>query len=385
MMGFRPAEARISRKKLLGNLRWLKQLSPHSFFCAMVKANAYGHGDALVSSVLLESSQLSALGVGLVEEGIALREQGIEQVRMIFFGVLPAGALAEAQRQRMEIVINDEESLHRLFEELKASGPPVEPIFFHWKWDTGMHRLGFSWEKASSYAPLWEDLARQGSLRCVGIMSHLAKGMDFAQGESSFSLMQWQRFQQAYGQMLHYFPQAEAHLFNTQGLVAGAQLSHQALVKQAGARVGIGLYGYLPEWSGAHGLRPVMDLVSEIVHVLRIKKGEGVSYGHSWVAPRDSWIGVIPLGYADGIPKLASNRAYVMMDGQRVPQVGNITMDSFMVDLTDLPDPLRQPGAPVLVFGDGPITAEDWAKWGQTMVWDILAGLSRRIRRRLVE
>lgn len=379
MSHWRPAVAKIYRQRLVHNLKLLKGLSPHPFFCAMVKANAYGHGAHLVAQVLKDCPEVTALGVGLIEEAYWLRKSGFQGLPLIYYGVLPKEGVPVCQEYNIQPVISTAESL-----EVLSNHHGSQSLLVHIKIDTGMHRLGFSLEE---HAYLETKLKTLPSfVKIIGIMSHLAKGWDFILSENdSYSLKQLKSLLRFTGRINSSWAKPILHLFNTQGLVACHLSSAQSFLKQFGSRLGIGLYGYVPDINHSLPLKPVMDLESQLVHVFKIKKNEGVSYGHSWIAGRDSILGVIPLGYADGLPKIASNKAKVIINGTQVPQVGNITMDSFLVDLTDLPEHYRQVGTRVTIFGDTPVTAQNWADWGSTIVWDILSGLSRRVARELVE
>jgi alanine racemase len=147
-------------------------------------------------------------------------------------------------------------------------------------------------------------------------------------------------------------------------------------------RIGAGVFG-IDEVDA--GLRQPMQFVSKVVQVRRIRAGEGVSYGHDFIAERDTTVALVPIGYADGIPRNTGGRASVLVRGVRMPIIGRVTMDQFVIDAGDL---AIEPGTPVLVFGNGDSgepTADDWAEWAGTIPHEIYCGLGNRVPRRYVE
>jgi alanine racemase len=220
-------------------------------------------------------------------------------------------------------------------------------------------------------------------------MTHLACGEDF-QKEDSFSKTQLKKFEQAVLR-LKKTKNLVAHIFNTTGLLSYNQKPIQSELAM-GARPGIGLYGYAPDVTNNRvKLSPVLSLYSQIVHIRKLRKGESVSYGRSWCAKRDSIIGIVPVGYADGLPKALSNRGRVIVKGQFAPIVGNVTMDNIMIDLTDLEEAKSREdlfGSKVTLIGETheglSITVSEWANLSETIEWEILTRLSERVPRKFI-
>jgi len=252
------------------------------------------------------------------------------------------------------------------------SAPTVRNV--HLKLDTGLHRGGSSpdqWIELTRAAAHYEAL---GAIRVRGIWSHLSHGDDV---DATHSRRQLQLLRTG------------ITLAKRAGL--DSQVVH--LANSAGAltldapdcnlvRIGAALFGI--DEVGA-GLRPPMRLVSKVVQVRRIRRGEGVSYGHDHVAPRDTTVALIPLGYADGIPRVTAGRASVLIRGRRTPVIGRIAMDQFVVDAGDAP---VEAGIPVTLFGDGSQgepTAAEWADWAGTIQHEIYCGLGSRVPRRYQE
>ncbi|MDW8191193.1 MAG: alanine racemase, partial [Pseudobdellovibrionaceae bacterium] len=347
------------------------------FICPVIKANAYGHGDLEVVRTL-STENVSAFGVGFLEEAIRLREAQVKSP-ILCFGPLQGKEFLLAQRYQIIPVLSSMDQLRQLLE-LKV------PLKCHIKFDTGMHRLGFAMDEA---AQVRELLSAHGHyVQVEGFMSHLADGHDFLLNDS-FSLEQLRRFQDLLTHWGWSGAQFSNHLFNSQGAVS-CYHKFGELPKGMGVRIGIGLYGYLPDLVGFNLnflLKPVMEIWSRIVHVLRVEPGETVSYGRRWKASRPSFIGVVPFGYADGLSRNAMGRGYVVVRDQKVPIVGAITMDALMCDLTEVTKKYsvdRLLGEPVMLMGlseQASITALDWARWSDTIVWEVVSRISDRVTR----
>lgn len=381
-MIFRPTIAQINLDALLSNYRVFKALNQNQFFCPMIKANAYGHGDIEVAK-LLANENPSALGVGLIEEGVRIREAGVK-APVLFFGVINKASVGVLAPYSITPVISDWEQLTLVKEAYANTG-----LNIHLKMNTGMHRYGFAVTEAEK---LNDTLKQLPGLRIQGLMTHLASGEDFGL-KDSFSQNQVEQFLQAY-KRLDVAKLAQLHLFNSNGL---ASYSHSSLSRESssssrppfGSRPGIGLYGYLPLIKSLQDrLTPALSLASKVVHVSMVKSGETVSYGRSWTAKRASVIGVIPLGYADGLPRALSNRGRVLIGGQFVPIVGNVTMDNIMIDLTDLNygrEPANYMDQEIILLGRDSggreILATEWAAIAHTIEWEILTSISERVPR----
>jgi alanine racemase len=401
-MIIRPTIAKINLKALLHNYHYLydltESLSRHKkkpFFCPMVKANAYGH-DLKLISMALSSLNPSALGVGLVEEALQIRDWGIT-TPLLFFGALNQEALSMIEDHRITPVVGSWDQFHRIKEQAFKAG--TQSFKIHIKIDTGMHRFGFHPQELESLGYSLEEVSQ--NLEVVGVMTHLASGEDFTAGQGSFSFQQIKKFIEGLNRLKRYLTldKVELHIFNTLGLMSFQQEKELgSSLFSFGSRPGIGLYGYTPGYTPQYiaesPLQPVLTLVSHIVHLLWVEKGESVSYGQGWVAPKKSLIGVIPMGYGDGLPRSLSNQAEFLIKGIRVPLVGRVTMDSIMVDVTPLAESLQIKskgsfhhllGTEVTLLGSdkegNTVSLSQWSQWAQTIEWEILTGISARVPR----
>ncbi|PWU16358.1 MAG: alanine racemase [Bdellovibrio sp.] len=365
----RPSAAHIHLDHLVHNLRTLRALAPADFFCPMIKANAYGHGAISVAKTL-QSHGVSSLGVSLIEEGLQLRENGIAG-EILLFGLFTQGAQAVVDAQ-LTPVLSSWEQAHALIETRTPS-----PLAVHVKIDTGMHRLGFA---VSDVSRLLEFFAENRQLNPVGLLTHLLHSEDAADadGETARQILQFEPVVEAFRS---YSPQV--HVWNTGGLLLGPKQKFP----EWGARPGIGVYGVSPSPKVHSGsLKAVMSFRSRICKLNSLSPGESVSYSSTWKAQRKSLIGVVPLGYADGIHRVSSNVGFMMVEGEKVPIVGNVCMDYVMVDLTDMKhkgDHLLD--AEVTVFGydsqGREFSVAEVAAASQTSPYEILTSVSARVPR----
>ncbi|MCE3011134.1 MAG: alanine racemase [Proteobacteria bacterium] len=353
---------------LAHNAQLLRKLGGEkNFFCPMVKANAYGHGDIEIA-LRLEAEGVEHLGVGLIEEGILLRQAGVH-CKILVYGTFEMDGADAILKYQLTPVISLWEQAHALE---KAAEAPVD---VHVKFDTGMNRLGFRLDQVS---PLLEYFSKSKILRLKGILTHLHTGEDAHDPQGS-SQQQLRLFSEVEKKFSPFHP--VVHALNSAALLS---LSRKRSIK-FGARPGLAIYGVSP-FAEDFQLKPVMSLRSQIVRYHKIQAGESVSYSAAWRAQRDSLIGVVPIGYADGYHRLLSNRAQVLVAGQKVPQVGNVCMDYIMIDVTGVPH-LHSDSGPeevTLLGHDGSgqwITARELAEQAQTIPWEILTSVGERVPR----
>lgn len=354
---FRATKVLVDRAALRHNLELLKSRAPGAFFCPMLKANAYGHGDVIVAREA-ESVGASAVGVALIEEGLRLRAHGLNVPVLVFAPFDEEGARAMIDARLTPVVTRPED-----LEALAAVGRPT-PI--HVKFNTGMQRLGFD---AHERAALVTRLRALPFLRVEGVCTHLTHGDEFATGEAS-------RHQ------LKLFEEASRDLPGVRHVHKSASLRDDGL----GARPGIGVYG-LPHEGRAvgPGLKRVLSWVSRLERVHEVEAGEAVGYSARWRAARRSRIGVVPCGYADGYPRLLSNRGEMLFRGRRVPVVGSVCMDYTFVDLTDAVNAgLPRVGEEITLVGrqgDEEILAVELAEKMGTIAYEVVTAISARVPR----
>ncbi len=352
--------------------------SEGSFFCPMIKSLAYGHGDSNVASTLVKEG-VTTLGVALIEEGVTLREQGVRDVGLLIFGPFDGEGAKIAHEYGLTPVVSGWKQLESLIDTKKE-------IQIHIKVNTGMNRLGFEEEKLCK---LIEVLKSYPHLRIVGLCSHLSSSEDFFQ-PNSFTQYQIQKLLNV--SKLFSLDPNKVHLFNSAGLISN-YLSGG--MHSFGARPGISLYGVKPPidnlnaaqqeaWNEIN-LRPVMTLKTRIIAVHHLQRGARVSYGEGWIAQRDSVIGVLPVGYADGYHRLFSNRGEVLALGHRVPVVGTVCMDYTMVDLTEVFEQKKSlMGQEVVLFGEqgnSTLWVDEVADKVGTISYEILTGIGQRVPR----
>jgi alanine racemase len=247
------------------------------------------------------------------------------------------------------------------------------PLPVHLKLDTGMSRLGTHWQEGVGFAQL---VRRLPNLEIASIYSHLATADS---PDPTVMRQQQQRFETAIAQIRRVgISPAQLHLANTAATLTDADL-HYDLV-----RVGLGIYGLYPapHLRSVLDLRPALQVKARVTQVKTISPGTGVSYGHHFVAERELRMAVVGIGYADGVPRNLSNKMTVLVRGTQVPQIGTITMDQLMLDVTSVAD--VQEGEIVTILGcDGnySISADDWATTLDTISWEILCGFKHRLPR----
>ncbi len=391
---FRRTRAEIHLGNLKHNLFELKKfLKPNTFLCPMVKANAYGHGDIEIAKALdqLNSKNLfSTLGVGLVEEGLLLRQLGIKSPILVL-GSFDRSGFSEMLRWKLTAVVSQIRHLEIL------ESFPDQTLGFHLKFDTGMHRLGFRPDDLPLIIKRW---AKNWKLQ--GLMTHLYQAEDLMD-PNGHSFQQMQIFKKIFSS--EFFRQNSGasaipvHSLNSAGFFNYYVLPNEFKnefgynflgeeSQEQGVRPGLALYGYSPVAQSHLSLKPVMSLKTAFVQWHRIKKGEVVSYGGTWKAERNSLIGVLPMGYADGYHRLLSNRSKVLFAGQLLPVIGNVCMDYLMVDLTDVENKISEneiAETEVVLFGcdekQNLLSVEKLAQWSQTITWEILTSVGERVPR----
>lgn len=357
---------------LAHNLRQFKSLlSPKTELMAVVKADAYGHGAWGVSQTALEAGA-SWLAVATVPEGIELRQRGIKGPILILGATNEAEQIeAIASWQLQPTICSAQQALvcsETLWEENEAL--PV-----HLKIDTGMSRLGTPWQQAVEFVEFVRGLP---NLKIASIYSHLATADS---PDPAVMKQQHQRFSQAInscGIESEKQSPIKLHLANSAATLSDPSL-HYDLV-----RVGLGIYGLYPapHLKEKIELKPAMQVKAKVTHIKTIEAGVGVSYGYQFVAKKEMKIAVIGIGYADGVPRNLSNKMKVILRDRLVPQIGAITMDQLMLDVSEIPD--LEIGEVVTLLGQvgkHQISAEDWANILGTISWEILCGFKHRLPR----
>ena len=334
----------------------------------IVKANGYGHGLVQMAQAL-ERQGVEQIGVAFVEEGIALRKAGIRRPILVLGGIF-GPQVSQYLDHDLEITVSSLDKLRQVEAAAEARG---KRAVVHLKIDTGMERIG-----VHSYSSAAFIQAAAASTWCFikGVYSHLACADDPA---SPMTLQQLERFHDACAQFERIgAPMPIRHLANSGGVL------HFPETWLDMVRPGIVLYGVLPDPVSQRtlDLRPALSLVSQVVYFKVVRSGNTVSYGATWIAPRDTRIVTVPIGYGDGWPRALSSKGEVLVRGHRMPIVGRICMDQFMVDLGAEGTAYNEDEV-VLVGAQGgeAISTEAVARLAGTIPYEILTGLNERIPR----
>ena len=362
-------EAMIDVGAIEDNVRHLRRLTD-SEVIAVVKADGYGHG-AVRSALAALAGGASRLGVSDITEALALRRAGIDAPIVAWLHA-PGADFAEAAARGIELGISSLDQLQRA----AAAASADRPVGVHLKLETGLSRNGIA---PDDYRVVFAEAARLeriGRVRVIALFSHLSN----ASVEDDRAALR--AFEEGIGvaASLGLAPPLR-HLAATH---AAIDLPEARL---GCVRIGIGLYGLSPfadRTSADLGLRPAMTLHGAVAAVRRVPAGKGVSYGYDYRTERDTTLALVPLGYADGVPRQASGAGHVMIGGRRFTVAGRIAMDQFVVDVGDTSVDV---GDEVVLFGDptlGSPAATDWADAAGTINYEIVTRVGPRVPRRQV-
>ncbi|GGS23912.1 alanine racemase [Streptomyces griseoviridis] len=371
------ARAEIDLDALRSNVRTLRALlAPGTALMAVVKADGYGHGAVPCARAAVQAGA-TWLGTATPHEALALRaDAGLpDDVRIMCWLWTPGGPWQEAIEAGLDVSVSGMWALREVEDAARRAGRPARVQL---KADTGLGRNG------CQPGPDWHELVgaaldaeRAGLLRITGLWSHFACADEPGHPSIAAQLTVF-REMTAYAEERGVRPEVR-HIANSPATLTLPE-AHYDLV-----RAGIALYGLSPSpelgTPADHGLRPVMTLSASLALVKRVPGGHGVSYGHRYTTPGDTTLGLVPLGYADGIPRHASSNGLVLVDGKWRTVAGRIAMDQFAVDLGGDEPPA---GAEAVLFGPGDggePTAEDWAQAAGTIGYEIVTRVGARVPR----
>ncbi len=328
---------------------------------AVVKADAYGHGSVMLAPTLLASG-FDMLGVASIDEGVDLRKAKIN-AEILVLGAVPVWAVETAVQEDISIPVFSDAHLEACRQAFLRTGQKPK---VHVKIDTGMNRIGIGYDKAVDFI---KKVQAADYLELKGIFTHLAAAEE--RDETQIQIDRWNSVISnidTTGLLLH--------IQNTVGTMCyEIPLSNMR-------RVGIALYGLYPDLppdnKGFHpDLKQVISLKGRIVHIHEAKDHEGVSYGHTYRAKGTRTIATIPIGYADGVSRGLSNKIYGVLNGHKVPQVGNITMDQMMFDITGVDAEIGD----VITLLDEQNSIDEWAKILNTINYELTCRLKVRLPR----
>jgi alanine racemase len=369
----RPTVAEVSLGALRENCRQARGLVGDKVgVLAVVKADGYGHGATASARAFLEAGAVG-LGVSMVAEGIALRQAGITAPIVVLGGVFDG--------EEPIVVANDMAAAVWTVDRARALGAAAKAAgtvaALHVKVNTGMTRLGVDVDEVRRFGAALTELP---DVRVAGIFSHFASAdaVDTAQAHA-----QRDRFRTAVDELRAARVEPQYVHFANSAAVLCEPEAHFNLV-----RPGLMLYGYAPapHLASVAALQPAMRLRTRLAQVRKIPPGTPVGYGGTWVSSRPSAIGTLPLGYADGLHRLASNRAQMLVGGRRVDIAGRVCMDHVMLDVTEVTSAAA--GDPVVVFGAQgreTISANELAAWTDTITYEVLTSVGKRVPRVYVE
>lgn len=366
-----PAEARVDLSAIRENVALLGERAPGAELMVTVKADGYGHGLVAAAGACLEGGA-TRLGTAYLREALLLRAEGV--TAPILSWIIPPGEpLEEAIRQDVELSAGTPGLVDAI---AVAAGRTGRVARLHLKADTGMSRGG---APVAGWPALVERaMARrsEGTVEITGLWSHLA--CSDMPGHPSIEAQLT-----AFDEALAIAEKAGAggsHVVRHVANSAATLMLPQARYDMV--RPGIAAFGLSPvPRLGGFGLRPAMSLVARIALTKRVPAGSGVSYGHLYITDRETTLGLVPLGYADGVPRHSTGRVEVLAGGRRRPVAGRVCMDQFMIDVGD--DPLEE-GDEVVLFGDGSRgepTAQEWADSLGTITHEIVTGIGSRVPR----
>ncbi len=323
---------------------------------AIVKANAYGHGAKEISN-FLESKKISYLGVANLNEALELKKNR-SNAKILIMGSITNEEIVKAIKLKIEFTIYDFSQI-KFLDKLKNI-----KINFHIKIDTGMNRLGLSKNEIAQAAKIF---SKNKNFIMKGIYTHFAEA---DKKKSAFTKKQISTFKHC----VEYFKKSISsidfiHASNSSGIINYEDDFFNTI------RPGLFIYGL----SNEKNLKPVMSLMTKVIKIRKLNKGDSVSYGRTFIAKRKMKIAVIPLGYADGLPRSLSNKGYLFCKGNKCKIIGRVCMDLTMIDVTNVKN--IRIGSNITIFDDKNQTAIDIAKIIQTIPYEVVCGISKRVAR----
>lgn len=357
----RDAWVEINISNLENNIKEIKKNVPEGVkLLGVVKADAYGHGAAMLAPTILASG-IDMLGVASIDEGVDLRQAGID-CEILVLGAVPIWTVESAVKNNITISIFTPEHIKACEQTFKRTG--IKPKV-HIKLDTGMNRIGVRYDEAIEFI---QKVQQCNWIELKGIFTHLAAAEEL--DKATEQINKWNSVVDNVntdGLLLH--------ILNTAGTIC------YDVPNSNMRRVGISLYGLYPDFPEIEFKKPrlkqLISLKGRIVNIHTAKDGEGVSYCHTYSAKGQRTIATVPIGYADGLPRLLSNKITGILNGVEVPQVGNITMDQIMFDITGVK---AVPGDVITLLNENK-SIDEWAKILNTINYELTCRLKVRLPR----
>lgn len=363
----RPTEILIDLSALKHNCQQAQILSPDSQTVAVIKADAYGHGAVEIASSL--QNHVAMFAVSSAEEALELRSSGIQLPILLLEGCFSEEELLIANSQGFEVVMHNREQVQML-----ACLSDGQSIKVWLKVDTGMHRLGFN---EQDLCAAFSELNTNKRVSNIVLMTHLSIADDT---QSNFTQLQLDVFTRCHKQVNDIAGKTvETSIANSAGVLGWPNSRSQW------DRPGIMLYGLSPfseKLAGTIDIKPVMTLTSKVIALRTIQAGESVGYGNTWVASKESVIATVAVGYGDGYPRNAKSGTPVLVSGQRGLLCGRVSMDMITVDVTGLHGVTLNSN--VELWGEN-LSANEVASFAQTIGYELVTRLPKRLRRRIID
>ena len=357
----RDAWVEINISNLENNIKEIKSNIPTGTkLLGVVKADAYGHGSVMLAPTILASG-IDMLGVASIDEGVDLRNANIN-CEILVLGAVPVWAVESAVKNDLSIAIFSKEHIKACEQAFIRTGTKPK---VHIKLDTGMNRIGVRVEDAIDFI---KEVQNTPYINLQGIFTHLAAAEELDKAQEQIN--KWNYVidnSNTEGLLLHILNTAGSICYN----VPNSNMR----------RIGISLYGLYPDFPNIEFKKPklkqLISLKGRIVNIHTAKNGEGVSYCHTYTAKGNRTIATVPIGYADGVPRLLSNKIKGIVNGVEVPQVGNITMDQMMFDITDANANVGD----IITLLDENHSIDEWAKLLNTINYELTCRLKVRLPR----
>ena len=362
----RDAWVEVNLDSLAHNVQEFKNnIDKDTKLLGIVKADAYGHGCVMVAPTMLASG-VDMLGVASIDEGLDLRAENID-CEVLVVGAVPVWSFDVAAKNNISISIFEEEHIDACYKVYERFG--LKPKV-HIKLDTGMNRIGLQTKKAIEFI---KKVQQCDFIDLKGIFTHLANAENAEKTKIQFD--RWNEVVtnvNTEGLLIHILNTAGTMIYDPKEL-------HSNMV-----RIGISIYGLYPDLPEKlrfyPKLKPVMELKGRITNIHTMPKDDGVSYGHTFVAEKDTKVATVPIGYADGVPRILSNKIYGRLNGQKIKQIGNITMDQMMFDISGVDAKLGDI-ITLLEDDDKDLSLDNWANIAGTINYELPCRLKVRLPR----
>ena len=363
----RDAWVEINLSYIEDNIKKIKEkISKNVKLLAVIKADAYGHGATMLASTLVASG-VDVLGVASVDEGIQLREAGIK-IPVLVLGSAPEWSFTSAIENDIQLSVflpDHIKSCNNAYDLLKKKAR------VHIKVDTGMHRVGIHSEKALDFI---KETEKNKKIKLEGIFTHLACAENYKK-----TIEQKNKWENLIQEVDKLNVKVVKHVANTSAVLGYSNMQYDMI------RAGIGIYGLKPDLHPNADknidLKQAIGVKARIVHIQTLEQGCGISYGHTYTTPKDhTKIATVPIGYADGISRSLSNNIYGLIKGKKTNQVGNITMDQMMFDITNINN--VEVGDIITLLGEDSgsfISVDSWAEKLNTINYEITCKLRVRL------